>query len=114
MSIQNQEEHIGHVKQSKSDRFQDSFFLYQAKYGCTQIFPKNENLTLTVVFMYSYVISLSCTFCIDKTTKRRHKNPCGFKIIKCLSSINKMKLCFNLKDTMYFLRFLPSPGQMWW
>ena len=67
MSIQNQEENIGHVKQSKRDRFQDRSFLYHAKYGCTQIFPKNENLTLTVVFMYSYVISLSCTFCIDKT-----------------------------------------------
>ena len=51
MSIQNQKETIGHVKQSKSDRFQDSSFLYHAKYGCTQILPKNENLTLTVVFM---------------------------------------------------------------
>ena len=26
MMIQNQEEHIGHVKQSKSDRFQDRYF----------------------------------------------------------------------------------------
>ena len=66
MSIQIQEEHIGHVEQSKSDIFQDHSFLYHAKYGCKQIFPKNENLTLTVVFMYSYVISLSCTFSIDK------------------------------------------------
>ena len=63
--IQNQEEHIGHVKQPKSDVFQDRLFLYQAKYGCTQILPENENLTLTVVLMYCYVISL-CTFCIDK------------------------------------------------
>ena len=41
MSIQNQEEHIGHVKQSKGDRVQDRVFLYHAKHGCTQIFPKN-------------------------------------------------------------------------
>ena len=40
MSIQNQEEPIGHVKQSKSDRFQTRLFLYQAKYGCTHFFPK--------------------------------------------------------------------------
>ena len=26
MSIQTQEEHIGHIKQSKSDRFQDHYF----------------------------------------------------------------------------------------
>ena len=30
MGIQNQEEHIGHVKQSKSDRYQDRNFLSQA------------------------------------------------------------------------------------
>ena len=56
ISIQNQEEPLGHVKQSKSDKFQIRLFLYHAKYGCTQIFPKNENLTLTVVFIYSYEI----------------------------------------------------------
>ena len=27
------------------------------------------------------------------------------------SSINEMKLCFNLKDTMYFLRFMSSLEQ---
>ena len=64
MSIQTRGAHWS-CKTIKSDRFQDCSFLYHAKYGCTQIFPKNENLTLTVVFMYSYVISLSCTFCID-------------------------------------------------
>ena len=31
MSIQTQEEHIGHIKQSKSDRFQDRYFFSQAK-----------------------------------------------------------------------------------
>ena len=66
MSIQIQEGQIGHVKQSKNDRFQDRSFLYHAKYGYTQVFLKNENLTLTVLCMYSYIISLSCTFCIDK------------------------------------------------
>ena len=30
MGIQNQEEHIGHVKQSKSDRYKDRNFLFQA------------------------------------------------------------------------------------
>ena len=30
MGIQNQEEHIGHVKQLKSDRYQDRKFLSQA------------------------------------------------------------------------------------
>ena len=30
MGIQNQEEHIGHVKQLKSDRYQDHKFLSQA------------------------------------------------------------------------------------
>ena len=30
MAIQNQEEHIGHVKQSESDRYQDGKFLSQA------------------------------------------------------------------------------------
>ena len=30
MGIQNQEEHIGHVKQSNSDRYQDRKFLSQA------------------------------------------------------------------------------------
>ena len=63
MSIQTQEEHIGHIKQSKSDRFQDRYFFSQAKHDCTHIFPKTENLTLTVVFTYSYVISSSCIFC---------------------------------------------------
>ena len=63
MSIQTQEEHIGHIKQSKSDRFQDRQFFSQAKHGCTHIFPKTENLTLTVVFIYSNVISSSCILC---------------------------------------------------
>ena len=61
MGIQNQEEHIGHVKQLKSDRYQDRIFS-QAWHMCIHIFPKSENLTLTVVFEYSYVISTSCTF----------------------------------------------------
>ena len=30
MGIQNQEEHIGHVKQLKSDRYQDRKFFFQA------------------------------------------------------------------------------------
>ena len=30
MGIQNQQEHIGHVKQSKSDRYQDRKFFSQA------------------------------------------------------------------------------------
>ena len=40
MGIQNQEEHIGHVKQSKSDRYQDRKCLSQAKHMCTHVFPK--------------------------------------------------------------------------
>ena len=63
MSIQTQEAHIGHIKQSKSDRFQDRNFFSQAKHGCTHILPKTENLTLTVVFIYSDVISSSCILC---------------------------------------------------
>ena len=63
MSIQTQEEHIGHIIQSKRDRFPDHLFFSQAKHGCTHIFPKTENLTLTVVFIYSYVISSSCILC---------------------------------------------------
>ena len=57
MSIQTQEEHIGHVKQSKSDRFQDRYcfvvvvVVVQAKRGCKSILPKIENLTVTVVFI---------------------------------------------------------------
>ena len=56
MSIQTQEEHIGHVKQSKSDRFQDRYcfvvvVVVQAKRGCKSILPKSENLTVTVVFI---------------------------------------------------------------
>ena len=35
------------------------------------------------------------------------------KSLNVFSSIIKMKLCVNLKDTMYFLRFLPSPEQRW-
>ena len=56
-SIQTQEEHIGHVKQSKSNRFQDRYcfvvvvLFFQAKYGCKSILPKSENLTVTVVFI---------------------------------------------------------------
>ena len=70
MSIQTQEEHIGHIKQSNSDRFQDRYFFSQAKHGCTHIFPKIENLTLTVVFIYSYVISSSCIFCKNKSHQK--------------------------------------------
>ena len=63
MGIQNQEERIGHVKQSKSHRFQVRFIsVSQAKHGSTHIFPKSEILTLTVVFIYSYVIPPSCIF----------------------------------------------------
>ena len=40
-SIQTQEEHNGHIKQKKSDRFQDRYFFSQAKHGCTHIFLKN-------------------------------------------------------------------------
>ena len=69
MSIQAQEEHIGHIKQSKNDRFQDRLFFSQAKHGCTHIFPKTENLTLTVVFIFSYVISSSCK-CKSHQNKR--------------------------------------------
>ena len=63
MRIQTQEDHISHIKQSKSDRFQDLYFFSQAKHGCTHIFSKTENLTLTVVFTYSCVISSSWIFC---------------------------------------------------
>ena len=63
MSIQTQEDHISHIKQSKSDNFRIVIFFSQAKHGCTYIFSKTENLTLTVVFTYSYVISSSCNFC---------------------------------------------------
>ena len=54
MSIQNQEEHIGHAKQSKGDRFQDRYFLSPAKNDCTHLFPKTENLTLTGVFIFPH------------------------------------------------------------
>ena len=59
MSIQNQEEHIGHVKQSKSDRFQDRSFLYHAKYGGTKIFPKNKKPNVNrgiYVFLCNFLI----------------------------------------------------------
>ena len=39
MGIQNQEEHIGHVKQLKSDRYQDRFFFLKHSI-CVPIFPK--------------------------------------------------------------------------
>ena len=71
MSIQTQEEHISHIKQSKSDRHRIVIFFSQAKHGCTQILPKSENLTLTVVFIYSYVISSSCIFCLDKSNQKK-------------------------------------------
>ena len=71
MSIQTQEEHIVHIKQSKSDIFQERSFFSQAKQGCTRIFPKTENLTLTVVFIYSYVISSSCIFCLNKSHRKK-------------------------------------------
>ena len=38
LTIQNQEEHIGHVKQIKSDRYQDRNFLSQAFCVCAPIF----------------------------------------------------------------------------
>ena len=61
MTVDCQEEHIGHVKQLKSDRYQDLFFFSSIAY-VHSYFPKIETLTLTVVFEYSYVISSSCTF----------------------------------------------------
>ena len=59
MDTQKQEGHIGHEKQLKSDRYRDLNFFPQALHMCTHIFPKSVNLTLTVVFKYSYVISSS-------------------------------------------------------
>ena len=39
MGIQNQEEHIGHVKQLNSDRYQDRIFFLKHSI-CVPIFPK--------------------------------------------------------------------------
>ena len=49
LSIQNQD-YISHVKQLKSDRYQDRIFFLSI--ACVHPFfsPKSENLTLTVVF----------------------------------------------------------------
>ena len=47
MGIQNQEDHIGRVKQLKSDRYQDRNFCM-----CAPFFAKSENLKLTLVFKY--------------------------------------------------------------
>ena len=41
MSIQTQEEYIGHIKQSKSDRFQDRYFFLSSKTWLHPYFPKN-------------------------------------------------------------------------
>ena len=68
------------------------------------LFSKSENLTLTVVFDFFYVISSSCTFCMNK--KPQNENMRTLVIVKSVntfSSIIKMKLRFNLRDTMYFL-----------
>ena len=81
MSIQTKEEHIGHVKQSKSDRFRDRYcfvvvvflcvFFFQAKHGGKSILPKSENLTVTMVFIKSYVLSSACIFCLNKTNNQK-------------------------------------------
>ena len=82
MSIQTQEEYIGHVKQSKSDRFQDChcftvcllllFFQAIFKHGCKNILPKSEKLAFAVVFIYSYVLSSAlCIFCLNKTNHQK-------------------------------------------
>ena len=79
---------------------------------CTHIFPKSENLTLTVVLEYSYVISSSCTFLYKyKPLNERMRTPVIIKSTNAFSSFIKMKFCSNLKDTMYFLSVLPSPEQ---
>ena len=46
------------------------FFFKQsmvAKHGCKNILPKSVNLAFTVVFIYAYVLSLACRFCLNKT-----------------------------------------------
>ena len=40
MGIQNQEEHIGHVKQLKSDRYQDRIFFFSSIAYVHPYFPK--------------------------------------------------------------------------
>ena len=40
MGIQNQEEHIGHEKQLKSDRYQDRNFFFSSIAYVHQFFPK--------------------------------------------------------------------------
>ena len=71
MGIQNQEEHIGNVKLLKVTDIRIVIFVSSIAF-VHPYFPKSVNLTLTVVFEYSYVISSSCTFCINKShqTKR--------------------------------------------
>ena len=56
MSIQTQEEYIGHVKHTKSDRFQDRYcfvvvVFFKQSMVAKSILPKSENLTVTGVFM---------------------------------------------------------------
>ena len=48
MSIQTQEEHFGHIKQSKRDRFLDRYFFSQAKHDSTHISPKTERKCLEI------------------------------------------------------------------
>ena len=40
MSIQTQEEHIGHIKQSKRDRFQDCYFFLKQNMAARIFSPK--------------------------------------------------------------------------
>ena len=40
MSIQTQEEHIGHIKQSKRDRFQDRYFFLKQNMAAPIFSPK--------------------------------------------------------------------------
>ena len=59
MSIQTQEEHIGHIKKSKCDIFQDRYFFSQAKHGCTHIFPKTEKPNVNrgiYIFLCNFLI----------------------------------------------------------
>ena len=70
-SIQNQEEHIGPVKQSKSDRFRVPLFFLRQRVIAPIFFSKSENLTLTKVFINSYVISPSYIFCLNKSHQKK-------------------------------------------
>ena len=84
MCILNQEEHIGHVKQLKSDRYQDRNFFFSSIAYVHPYFPKKwkPNVKRGIwIFLCNFLI-MHIFVCV-KATKRKDENPCNYKINEC-------------------------------